>query len=121
MQKTTRHVLVLVTCGSRPEAARIANAVVEGRLAACVNIFESKVSSVYRWKDRVEQAREILLTIKTTRMRLAALQTEIMRLHSYDTPEFIVVPIQFGSAAYLAWIDECVGVERASSRGKSRN
>jgi periplasmic divalent cation tolerance protein len=98
------YVVVLVTCGSRPEAARIARSVVAKSLAACVNIFDAPVRSIYRWKGRVEQAREFLLIIKSSRARLAPLQTEIERLHSYDTPEFIVLPILTGAPRYLAWL-----------------
>jgi periplasmic divalent cation tolerance protein len=100
------HVVVLVTCGSRREAGRIARSVVGLRLAACVNIFETQVHSVYRWKEKVEQAREFLLLMKSSRRRLAALRAEVARLHSYEVPEFIVLPIAAGSPAYLAWLDD---------------
>jgi len=103
-----RYVVVLVTCGSRPEAARIARSVVTKRLAACVNIFDAPVRSIYRWKAKVEQAREFLLVIKSSRPRLAPLRTEIERLHSYETPEFIVLPILTGAPRYLAWLAESV-------------
>ena len=98
--------VVLVTCGSLTEARRIARAVVDARLAACVNILPGAVLSTYRWKGRVESARERLLLIKTSRKRVAALQTAVARLHSYDVPEFIALPILAGSRAYLAWLEE---------------
>ena len=97
--------LVLVTCASTAEAKRIARAVVEERLAACVNIFPGAVTSIYRWKGKVESARERLLLIKTSQKRLAKLQAAVERLHSYDVPEFIVLRIAAGSRAYLAWMD----------------
>jgi uncharacterized protein involved in tolerance to divalent cations len=100
--------LVLVTCGSTAEARRIARAVVEERLAACVNILPGAVASIYRWKGKMESARERLLLIKTSRKRLAKLRAAVKRLHSYDVPEFIAVPIVAGSRAYLAWLDESV-------------
>jgi periplasmic divalent cation tolerance protein len=100
------HVVVMVTCGSHGEAQKIARHVVSERLAACVNILESRVNSVYRWKGKVMHSREVLLIIKTSRRRLAKLRTEIERLHSYDVPEFIALPVVFGSPAYLRWIDE---------------
>ena len=100
--------VVLVTCGSIIEARRIANRVVRKRLAACVNILPGKVTSIYRWKGKVESARERLLLIKTSRKRLAKLQAAVERMHSYDVPEFIVLPIAAGSAAYLAWLEECL-------------
>jgi uncharacterized protein involved in tolerance to divalent cations len=98
--------LVLVTCASAAEAKRIARAIVEARLAACVNIFPGSVNSVYRWKGKVKSARERLLLIKTSQKRLVKLQAAVQRLHSYDVPEFIAVPVVAGSRAYLAWLDE---------------
>ena len=100
------NVVVLVTCGSRGEAAMIAREVVSLHLAACVNVLEAPLSSVYRWKGKVRHAREFLLLAKTSRRRLAKLRAEIERLHSYDVPEFIALPIVFGSPAYLRWLDE---------------
>jgi len=101
-------VVVLVTCGSRAEARRIARAIVSRRLAACANLLEAPVQSLYRWKGKVEKAREFLLLIKTSARRLAALQAEVQRLHSYDVPEFIALPIIAGSPAYLAWLTDGV-------------
>lgn len=98
--------VVLVTCGSAAEAKRIARAVVEARLAACVSLLPGAVTSIYRWKGKVESARERLLLIKTSRNRLAKLQAAIGRLHSYDLPEIIALPIVAGSRAYLDWIEE---------------
>ena len=98
--------LVLVTCANAPEAKRIARAVIEARLAACVNILPGSVTSIYRWKGKVESARERLLFIKTSRKHLSKLQEAVMRLHSYEVPEFVALPISTGSRAYLAWLDE---------------
>ena len=96
--------LVLVTCASLREARKISRAVVEKRLAACVNIHTAPVESIYRWKGKVEAGREQLLVIKTSARRIKALEKEVLRLHSYDTPEFIALPISTGSAAYLRWL-----------------
>ena len=104
--------VVLVTCGSRAEARRIAHEIVSRRLAACANLVETAVQSVYRWKGKVEKAREFLLLIKTSAARLAALEAEVKRLHSYDVPEFIALPILAGSPAYLRWLADCVTPER---------
>jgi periplasmic divalent cation tolerance protein len=98
--------LVLVTCRNTAEATRIARAVVEQRLAACVNILPGAVTSIYRWKGKLGSTREQLLLIKTSRKRLAKLQATVGRLHSYQVPEFIVLPIAAGSRAYLAWLDD---------------
>jgi len=103
-----KYVVVLVTCGSRAEAQRIAREVVSQRLAACANLLETPVQSVYRWKGKVEKAREFLLLIKTSPRRLSALQAEVQRLHSYDVPEFIALPIVAGSPAYLRWLGDCL-------------
>jgi periplasmic divalent cation tolerance protein len=100
--------VVLVTCSSPAEARRIARAVVGVRLAACVNILPGAVESIYRWKGKVESARERLLLIKTSRKCLAELGQVVERVHSYDVPEFIALPIAAGSPAYLAWIKECL-------------
>jgi uncharacterized protein involved in tolerance to divalent cations len=100
----TDQCVVLVTCGSATEARRIARAVVDQRLAACVNILPGAVTSIYRWKGKVETARERLLLVKTSRKRLAKLQAAVERLHSYEVPEFIALPIVAGSRAYLAWM-----------------
>jgi periplasmic divalent cation tolerance protein len=107
------YVVVLVTCGSRPEAAHIARSVVTKRLAACVNIIDAPVRSIYRWKGKVEQAREFLLVIKSSRARLAPLRTQIERLHSYQTPEFIVLPILAAAPQYLLWLAESLRVPKA--------
>jgi periplasmic divalent cation tolerance protein len=98
--------VILVTCGSVAEAKRIARAVIEARLAACVNIVPGAVTSIYRWKGKVKSARERLLLIKTSRKHLAKLQAAVERLHSYEVPEFIALPIAAGSRKYLAWMDE---------------
>ena len=102
------YVVVLVTCSSRREALKIARSVVERRLAACVNMLDAPMRSIYRWKGKIEQGREILLLMKSSRARLAALQAEVERLHSYEVPEFIALPVVAGSEKYLAWISECI-------------
>jgi periplasmic divalent cation tolerance protein len=97
--------IVLVTCGSIVEARRIASSVVRKKLAACANIVLGPVESIYRWKGKVERAREVLMVVKTTAKRLAELESEVKRLHSYDVPEFVVVSIAAGSREYLAWVE----------------
>ena len=95
---------MLVTSGSRAEAKKIARAVVEKRLAACVNVVSGPVESVYRWKGKVVSAREFLLIMKTTPRRFEALKAEILRLHSYAVPEVIALPVKAGSRPYLQWV-----------------
>ena len=101
-------IVVLATCGSRAEARKIARMVVEERLAACANVAEAPVESVYRWNGKVESAKEFLVMIKTTRPRFAKLRAAIQGAHSYDVPEIIALPIAMGSAPYLEWIAESV-------------
>jgi periplasmic divalent cation tolerance protein len=104
--KSTR--IVLVTCPSLALARKIARTVVQKRLAACVNLVRSPVESFYTWKGKLEQAREYLLVIKTVSGRLKKLEREVLRLHSYEVPEFIVLPIIAGSRKYLSWLGESV-------------
>ena len=101
--------VVVVTCSTLAEGRRIARAVVDSRLAACVNILPGAVESIYRWNGKVESARERLLFIKTSRKCLAKLRAAVERLHSYDVPEFVALPIAAGTDAYLAWVEECLG------------
>jgi periplasmic divalent cation tolerance protein len=100
----TDKIVVLVTCGSLKEGRRIGRALVDGRLAACVNVLKSPVESIYRWKGKVDTAREFLLIIKSSRNRFAALEEAVRRMHSYDVPEIIALPIEKGSRDYLAWL-----------------
>jgi len=99
--------LVISTAGSKEEASRIATALVESQLAACVNIV-GPIESVYRWQGKVESAQEFVLLIKTTGTRSAAVTKRIRELHSYDLPEAIEVSIEGGSAEYLKWIADSV-------------
>jgi len=100
--------VVLVTCWNLKEARRIARHIVSKRLAACVSIHRSPVESFYTWKGRMESAREHLLVIKTTAARLAQLEREALRMHSYEVPEFIALPVVAGSQKYLSWLREGV-------------
>jgi periplasmic divalent cation tolerance protein len=108
----TDKLVVLVTCSSAKEAERIARNLVDSRLAACGNILRSPVRSIYRWKEKIESATEVLLIIKTSRRRLAKLQATIKRLHSYEVPEIIALPIAAGSQSYLSWLAESVAPKK---------
>src|SRR5262245_47967090 len=99
--------VVLTTCGNDEDADALARALVERRLAACVNAV-SKVSSTYRWKGEVHHDRETLLIIKTTAARLAAVEKTIREKSKYELPELIALPVVAGGADYLAWIMESV-------------
>lgn len=101
----TDKILVLTTCGSAEEAGRIARLLVESRLAACVSITPD-TRSVYRWKGAIEESAEWSLTVKSRRDLFAQLSEEIRRLHSYETPEILAVPVIEGGADYLKWMDD---------------
>lgn len=98
-------IVVLVTCSSEEEATKIANALVEGRLAACANII-SPVRSIYRWEGKVWDEKEWMLIIKTLKTRFEALEKKVKSLHSYSVPEIIALPIVEGSGSYLKWLVE---------------
>jgi len=104
----TDKIAVLVTCASRQQARKIGRALVEAELAACANILEVPIESIYRWKGQVESAREFLMIVKTTREHFAAMEREVRRLHSYQVPEIIALPIERGSRGYLRWISQSV-------------
>ncbi|MBZ5647311.1 MAG: divalent-cation tolerance protein CutA [Acidobacteriia bacterium] len=100
--------VVLTTAGSKEEAQKIARALVERRLAACVNVV-GPIESVYRWKGAVETAEEFLCVIKTTAAAVERVRAAIKELHSYELPECVELAVEDGSAEYLAWIGENVG------------
>ena len=100
--------IVLVTCPTVSLARKIARAVVQKRLAACVNVTRSPVESFYTWKGKFESTREHLLVIKTTAERLSELEREVRRLHTYEVSEFLALPIIAGSSGYLSWLNESV-------------
>ena len=97
--------LVLTTCPDEEAANAIALAVVEARLAACVNILP-RVQSIYRWQGRIESATEIPLLIKSTAASYPALEQAIRTLHPYEIPEIVALPITAGLPAYLNWVAE---------------
>jgi periplasmic divalent cation tolerance protein len=98
-------VLVLTTVPDEALAARIARALVEERLAACVNVLPP-MRSIYRWRDEVEEAEERQLLVKTTRARAAEVQARIGSLHTYELPECLVLSVDGGSPTYLRWIGD---------------
>jgi periplasmic divalent cation tolerance protein len=100
-------VQVLTTTGSEEEAGRIAEVLVERRLAACVQVVGPIVSR-YRWQGTIEAEREWQCLAKTTRGAYEAVEAAIREVHSYDEPEIIATPIVAGSAGYLGWVEENV-------------
>lgn len=104
----TNKIVVLVTCRSIKEAQQIGRTLVDRKLVACANILRAPVQSIYRWKNKIELAEEVLLLLKSSRSRFAALESAIRKLHSYDLPEIIALPIAGGSRGYLDWISKSV-------------
>jgi periplasmic divalent cation tolerance protein len=102
--------IVLTTTGTEEEAHKIARHLVERRLAACVNVV-LQVTSVFRWQDKVEEAQEWLLIVKTTAAAFGEVRHAIAELHSYELPECICLAIEDGSPDYLQWIAESVSAE----------
>jgi periplasmic divalent cation tolerance protein len=103
----SERLVVLSTVQGAEDAERIARALVERGLAACVTIVPG-VTSVYRWKGRVETEPERLLVIKTRTQRFEALRKELVALHPYEVPEVIALPLEAGHAPYLDWLDASV-------------
>jgi periplasmic divalent cation tolerance protein len=104
---STRTLVVLTTCATAAEAEGLANALVERRLAACVNAVEGVVST-FRWRGTVQRERETLLVIKTTESRLAAVEAMIRERSANELPEMIAIPVEAGSKPYLDWLQSAV-------------
>lgn len=101
----TTVVVILTTMPDNAQTDELARALVDERLAACVNV-HAPMTSTYRWQGRVEREPERQLVIKTTRDRVAAIEARLAELHPYDVPEFLVLPVEGGSEAYLRWVAE---------------
>jgi len=104
----TDKIMVFSTCASEQDAEKLARELVESRVAACVNIVAG-VRSVYRWQGTVESAGEWLLVIKSSRERFAELRATLERVHSYEVPEVLAVPVVDGAANYLNWLEGQLG------------
>jgi periplasmic divalent cation tolerance protein len=101
----TDKIVILSTASSEEEAARLAQTLVDGRLAACVNIVP-RMRSFYRWKGAVESAEEWLLVIKSSRALFSEVCGVLEKQHSYEVPEAVAIPIVDGAANYLDWLDQ---------------
>jgi periplasmic divalent cation tolerance protein len=97
--------VVYITAPNEEEAAKIARALVEERLAGCVNIIKD-IRSIYSWQGKIEDERELLMIVKTRSELFSSLKTRVKELHSYIVPEIIALPIVDGSEEYLAWLRE---------------
>jgi len=112
MASDGKYCLVMTTCPNHQEAEKLAQSLVENHLAACVQM--TGITSYYEWQNKINKDEERLLLIKTLAERYDAIERFITRHHSYDVPEIIAMPIQNGSDAYLAWIDEMGGKSNGS-------
>lgn len=105
MPRKSTHCLILSTCPDRRSGARIARTLVRERLAACVNLVPV-AQSIYRWKGKIESAKEILLVVKARASDYKRVEVRLQKLHPYTLPEIVAVDIAQGNARYLAWITD---------------
>ena len=108
--KADKAVVALCTCGSTQEAEKLARGLVAKRLAACVNVLPS-IRSIYRWREEIHADAEVLMIIKTSRSCSDAAQAWLQEHHSYEVPEFLVLPVKQGSPEYLDWLLQETGRE----------
>jgi len=99
------YIVIFITASSKKEAAKIAQQLISNKLAACANIIAG-LHSIFRWKDKVEQAREALLVVKTRKEKFAKIVKLVKSMHSYTTPEIIAIPVTCGFKPYLNWIND---------------
>lgn len=102
------HVVIFITCPSVEEAEKIAKTLLDKKLVACINIV-SEVKSFFWWKEKVEEAKESLLIIKTRVDKISEIIETVRQIHSYTVPEIIAIPIISGFKEYLKWVDETIG------------
>lgn len=101
-------IVVYITAPNEDEAARMAKALVEARLAGCVNIIRN-IRSIYSWQGRIEDEPEVLMVVKTQKSLFEELSKKVRELHSYSVPEIIAIPIIEGSQDYIRWLKEVTG------------
>ena len=111
LESTSSARIVLTTAANLEEAGRLGRALVEERLAACATVIPA-VESIYSWKGKLETSTEAMLLLKTGIDQLAPLEARLHILHSYETPDFLVLPIDAGSHGYLAWMFSGLSVPR---------
>lgn len=101
----SKHCIILVTAPDSRIARKIARSALAARLIACANLV-SGIESIYQWKGKIEQGKEVLLLLKTARSKVAELEEHVIKNHPYDTPEFVVLDIAQGNKRYLQWLTE---------------
>jgi len=110
LEATSTARIVMTTVASAEEAARLGRTLVEERLAACATILPA-IHSIYRWQGKIESSDETLLLLKTATDQMPALESRLRELHSYETPECLVIEIGAGSQPYLKWLSENLGAQ----------
>jgi periplasmic divalent cation tolerance protein len=113
IEATSTARIVMTMVASAEEADRLGRTLVEERLAACATVLPS-ARSIYSWQGKIESSDETLLLLKTATDQLAALESRVQELHSYETPEFLVIEIEAGSQSYLKWLSENLGAKRGT-------
>ena len=111
LEKNSNARIVLTTASNLDEASRLGRTLVEERLAACATVIPA-VESIYSWKGKLETSSEAMLMLKTADDQIAALEARLHQLHSYETPEFLVLPVEAGSGAYLGWMFSGLGAPK---------
>ena len=102
-----KYIVVFITAASLKQAKEIAGILISKRLAACVNILPG-INSVFRWQGKIDKAKEVLLLAKTTKPNFKKLASQVKKVHSYECPEIIALPIIAGNKEYLRWIENSV-------------
>ena len=110
----TDAIIIFITAPNKEEASRLADMLVESRLAGCVQILPG-IESVYRWQGHVERQDEVLLIAKTLKAKFDDIEREVRALHSYETPEIVALPIVEGSVPYLEWLKAGVNTDADSA------
>jgi len=113
LETTSSARIVMTTVVSAEEGMRLGHTLVEERLAACATLLPP-VHSVYRWQGKIESSAETLLLLKTAAEQLPELEARLQELHSYQTPEFLVLEIEAGSHTYLRWLYDCLGAPQGT-------
>ena len=98
-------IVIFITCANKQEAEKIAAGLISAKLAACVNIVPG-IKSLFWWENKIDQAQELLLIIKSKKTKLSGIIKKVKSLHSYSTPEIIALPIVAGNKDYLKWITD---------------
>jgi periplasmic divalent cation tolerance protein len=114
LETTSSARVVMTTVASPEEATRLGRTLVEERLAACATLLPA-VHSIYRWQGQIESSAETLLLLKTAAGQLSDLESRLQQLHSYQTPEFLVLAIESGSDRYLAWLKACLAAPQGTA------